>query len=50
VLVDDYLAGGTHFITWDGLDTQGSPVESGIYFYRLTTELFTKTMKMTLLR
>ena len=35
---------------WDGLDTSGTPVASGVYFYRLRSGSFTQTRKMTLLR
>jgi FlgD Ig-like domain len=45
----DYPA-GKHQILWDGADTNGSSVASGIYFYRLKTDAFTETRKMTLLK
>ena len=36
--------------TWNGLNGQGQPVSSGVYFYKLTTEGFSQTKKMVLLK
>jgi hypothetical protein len=36
--------------TWNGLNDQGQPVSSGVYFYKLTTTNFTQTKKMVLLK
>jgi hypothetical protein len=41
---------GTHVVYWNGLNKLGQPVASGLYFYRLTTDTFTKTRKMLLIR
>jgi hypothetical protein len=41
---------GKYSIGWNGLNNEGNPVSSGIYFYRLQTEGFTGTMKMFILR
>ncbi len=50
-LVKDQLQqAGFYKVTWDGLNDQGQPVPSGIYFYRLSTKEFLKTRKMILLR
>lgn len=35
-LVEGALEAGSHEVTWDGRDTQGLGMPSGIYFYRLT--------------
>jgi hypothetical protein len=43
-------SGQIHRVQWDGRDHNGRPVASGVYFYRLRTEGFTKTHKMVLLR
>ncbi|MCC7431621.1 CotH kinase family protein [bacterium] len=37
-------------IVWNGTDFSGKQVSSGIYFYQLQTENFSKTKKMVLLR
>ncbi|MCD4691582.1 MAG: T9SS type A sorting domain-containing protein [Calditrichales bacterium] len=41
---------GVHKVLWSGSDDRGNPVSSGVYFYRLTTENYDKTMKMILLK
>jgi hypothetical protein len=49
-LIDDALPGGRHSRTWDGRNHAGSPVSSGIYFYRLTAASQSQTRKMVLLK
>ncbi len=49
-LVNCYLAAGSYTIRWNGQDANGRNVHSGMYFYRLSTEMFTGTKKMMLLR
>jgi len=49
-LVDGYRTAGTYRIVWDGRDSGGSPLTSGIYFYRLQAGAFAKTMKMIVVR
>jgi len=41
---------GTHSITWDGRDSAGSTVSSGVYFYRLDAGKFSATKKMVMLK
>lgn len=49
-LVDDYMNAGYQTVTWNGTDYSGREVSSGVYFYRLSTEQFTDTRKMLLLK
>jgi hypothetical protein len=36
-LVDGSVAAGEHSVTWTGMDTRGSRVASGVYFFRMRT-------------
>ena len=49
-LVNEDRLPGEYSVVWNGKDEEGKEVTSGIYFYRLKSEKFEKTMKMTLLR
>jgi hypothetical protein len=49
-LVDEFKPLGAYAVTWDGTDSRGSTVPSGMYFYRVSTEDFTAVKKMTLLK
>lgn len=45
-----YLGAGQHEFTWYGVDESGRQAASGIYFYRLSSNEFNLTRKMTLLK
>jgi hypothetical protein len=49
-LVNETKEAGTYSAPWDGRDESGNSLASGIYFYRLKTENFDKTMKMVLMK
>ena len=49
-LVKDTKPPGTYKAVWDGRNTRGAPVSSGIYFYRLRAGSFTSVRKMLLMR
>ncbi|MFA5667585.1 MAG: T9SS type A sorting domain-containing protein [Candidatus Cloacimonadaceae bacterium] len=49
-LVDNSFTAGQHSITWDGTDSKGKPVASGVYFYRMTTPKSTLIHKMLLIK
>lgn len=49
-LLNKSINEGFHSVTWDGLDSQGKPVSSGLYIYCLSTPEFQKTNKMLLIR
>ena len=50
VLADKLHEPGSYTVTWDGTDSAGRPLASGVYFYRLTAEGFVSTRKMVLLK
>jgi len=49
-LVDKQLSAGSYSIEWDGTNKNNDQVSSGIYFYKLTSEAYTETKRMILLR
>jgi len=49
-LIDEPKRAGEHTFTWDGNNSRGYPVASGMYFYRLTTDHHTLARKMLLLK
>jgi hypothetical protein len=49
-LVDARQPSGRYRVEWDGRDNGGTPVGSGVYFYRLSTTHFAGTRKMLLLK
>jgi hypothetical protein len=49
-LVNQNLKAGTHQLVWNGDDSHGAGVASGIYYCRLQTEQNTFTKKMMLLK
>lgn len=48
ILVDESLSAGSQEILWDGSDSRGGNVSSGIYLYRLETPEGMKAGRMTL--
>lgn len=49
-LVDEKQTAGRHTVTWNGVDSDGKGMPSGIYFYQLQAGEFKHTGKMTLVR
>jgi hypothetical protein len=49
-LVDRPSEKGIHRIVWDGSNSSGQQVASGVYFYKLVAGSFTDTKKMTILK
>jgi hypothetical protein len=49
-LVDGEFDGGAKTVLWNGTDSRGNPVASGVYFYRLRAGADVMTKKMILLK
>jgi len=49
-LIDGTRTAGRHGEVWDGRDSNGQLVGSGVYFYRLRTDDAALTKKMVLLK
>jgi hypothetical protein len=49
-LADGVEEAGTHSKVWDGRDSNGRPVTSGIYFYRMQVGSHVQSRKMLLLK
>jgi len=49
-MVKKHQLAGTYTITWDGKDSKGNDVSSGIYFYRIKAGDFSAERKMTYLK
>jgi hypothetical protein len=49
-LVDEPKSSGAYEVIWDGKDSQGEQVSSGVYFYRMTAGNFSESKKMILIK
>jgi hypothetical protein len=49
-LVNEELSPGSYQVEWNGKDSAGQPVSSGIYSYRLHSGNYSETRKMILMR
>ena len=49
-LLDTPLGAGRHRVFWDGRDTAGRPLASGVYLMQLRSRMHDQTRKVTLLR
>ena len=49
-LVDRRQKAGLHSVRWDGMDDDGRPLSSGIYFCRMVAGRYGETQKMVLVR
>ena len=49
-LVNGIREAGAYSVVWDGTDSFGRSVSSGVYFYRLKAGSFMQTRKMVLLK
>ncbi|MCB5230127.1 MAG: T9SS type A sorting domain-containing protein [Candidatus Cloacimonas sp.] len=49
-LVDDVSSAGTYSVVWDGRDSEGKSVGSGVYFYRMETPNYSSIKRMVLIK
>ncbi len=49
-LISEEAASNLHRVVWNGTNTDGKGVASGIYFYRIQAENYSKTQRMLLLK
>ncbi len=49
-LIDGEKAAGSYAVSWNGLDSNGMNVASGMYLYRLETNNFQQTRKMMMIK
>jgi Bacterial Ig-like domain/FlgD Ig-like domain len=49
-LADSDMPAGVHLARWDGRDSAGAPVSSGVYFLQFAASGVTKTQRLMLLR
>ncbi|GAB4371757.1 MAG: hypothetical protein Kow0042_14660 [Calditrichia bacterium] len=50
ILAEGHYPAGSHRVVWDGTDSRGHAVASGVYAYRLTTDTHVATRKLLLLK
>jgi len=49
-IIDSYLEPGPHTVTWDGRNSAGQAVSSGVYFYTLYLDDISSSRRMLLLK
>ncbi len=49
-LASGFRSSGEYAVTWDGANDSGRKVSAGVYFYRLKSDGFVKTRKVTFLK
>lgn len=49
-VANGYYGVGANNVSWDGIDGEGRPVASGVYFYKMKAGRYTSTKKMILMK
>ena len=49
-LLESYKSAGRNTVKWDGKDSSGLPMSSGLYLYKIITDDFVSVKKMSLIR
>jgi photosystem II stability/assembly factor-like uncharacterized protein len=49
-LADGDKPAGTHTLIWDGTDSRGAPVSSGVYFYKIESANFREVKRMVFVK
>ena len=49
-IIDEIKPAGNYSIIWNGIDSYGQSVSSGIYFYRINADDYTESRKMALVQ
>jgi len=49
-VANDIYGAGNNNVSWDGIDGEGRPVASGLYFYKMKAGRYTSTKKMILMK
>ena len=49
-LIDEVHEPGRYSAAWDGRNNRGRRVASGVYFYRITTPVWSQSRKMVILK
>ncbi len=50
VIEKSYLPAGSHSVVWNGENYSGQPVSTGVYFYRLSSDGYSASKRMVLLK
>jgi hypothetical protein len=49
-IIDGSMEAGVHSVIWDGKNSDGNLVSTGVYFYKLSSDYGTSVKKMTMLK
>ena len=49
-LINGNISAGTHTVNWNGFNSDGKPVSSGVYLYIIKNDSFSAMKKMILMK